>query len=178
MGPIYWNHKILRRLSRLKRAIQRRLEGFTLIEMILVATLIIILSTLAVASMRVARNKGFETGAATGLKALASAQEMFLVDNGRYAGGFSVLATTYLPDPYPPVGGISIFIKQYSVIWWHAGIDWAPAPSYPGSDLVNVYSLNRYTIFALPIRNDLKTFAITDSGAVQVLKPGPRFDPY
>jgi type II secretory pathway pseudopilin PulG len=165
----------------MRRNFKRRLEGFTLIEMILVATLIIILSTLAIASMRAARNKGFETGAATGLKALAAAQEMYLVDNGRYAGGFSVLATTYLPRPYPPVGGVSIFIKQYSVIWWHPGILWAPGPSYGGSYLINRFSLNTYTIFAVPKRNDLRTFAIDDSGAVQVLKSdsgGTRFEIY
>ena len=166
------HRKIIKRLLRLKDSFKRRLEGFTLIEMILVATLIIILSTLAVASMRVARNKGFETGAATGLKALAAAQEMYLADNGRYAGGFSVLATTYLPRPYPSVGGVSIFIKQYSVIWWREGLSWSPPVSYAGGYLINRYSLNTFTIFAMPVRNDLKTFAISDSGAVQVLEGG------
>jgi prepilin-type N-terminal cleavage/methylation domain-containing protein len=159
------------------RALKRRLQGFTLIEMILVATLIVILSTLAIASMRAARNKGFETGAATGLKSLAAAQEMYLADNGRYAGGFSVLATTYLPRPYPPDSGVSIFIKQYSIIWMHPNIGFANMPVYGGSYLVNRYSLNTFTIFALPKDPDLKTFMITDSGALQVRK-GSRFTPY
>jgi hypothetical protein len=97
---------------------------------------------------------------------------MYLVDNGRYAGGFSVLATTYLPRPYPRVGGQSVFIKQYSVVWWRQGISWAPGGSYGGSYLVNRYSLNTFTIFAVPIRDDLRTFAISDSGAVQVLQNG------
>jgi type II secretory pathway pseudopilin PulG len=170
MEPDRLHLKILKRLSRLRADVRRRLQGFTLIELILVATLIIILSTLAVASMRVARNKGFETGAATGLKALAAAQEMFLADNGRYAGGFSVLATTYLPREYPPQGGVSIFIKQYSLIF-------VRPPTGYGGGLVNRFSLNTFTIFANPIRNDLKRFMITDSGTVQVLQ-GAQFAPY
>ena len=171
MEPDRLHLKILKRLSRLRADINRRLQGFTLIELILVATLIIILSTLAVASMRVARNKGFETGAATGLKALAAAQEMFLGDNGRYAGGFSVLATTYLPSPYPPIGGVSIFIKQYSIIFVRL-----TDPGL-GGGLVNRFSLNTFTILANPIRNDLKRFMITDSGAVQV-QENTQFVPY
>ncbi len=172
MKPDCWHRRITKRLARLKENVKRRLEGFTLIEMILVATLIIILSTLAIASMRVARNKGFETGAAAGLKAIASAEEMYLVDNGRYAGGFSVLATTYLPRPYPRIGGQSVFIKQYSVVWWRPDLAWAPGVNYGGNYLVNRYSLNTFTVFAVPVRNDLRTFAISDSGAVQVIKGG------
>ncbi len=171
------DRKAMERLKSAWRRFRNRIKGFTLIEMILVATLIVILSTLAIASMRAARNKGFETGAATGLKALASAQEMYLVDNGYYAGGFSVLATTYLPRPYPRDGGSSIFIKQYSVVWMGPNIGFVNAVSYGGAYLINRYSLNTYTIFALPVDPDLKTFMITDSGCVQVLKSA-EFVPY
>jgi hypothetical protein len=137
--------------------------------MILVATLIVILSTLAIASMRAARNKGFETGAATGLKALAAAQEMHLADNGYYAGAFSALATTYLPRVYPRDSGSSVFIKQYSVVWAPPNLGYINLP-YGGQYLINRYSLNTFTIYACPMDPDLKKFMITDSGAVQVLK--------
>ena len=177
MEPDRWDRKTMYRIKLMMRRFIRRLKGFTLIEMILVATLIVILSTLAVASMRAARNKGYETGAATGLKSLAAAQEMFLVDNGYYAGAFSALATTYLPRPYPPDSGASIYIKQYSVVWMSPNIAWINEPTYTGDYLVNRYSLNTFTIFALPKDSDLKTFMMTDSGAVQVLRER-EFVPY
>lgn len=177
MEPDRWDRKTMYRLKLMMRRFMRRLKGFTLIEMILVATLIVILSTLAIASMRAARNKGYETGAATGLKALAAAQEMYLMDNGYYGGGFSVLATTYLPRPYPPDSGASIFIKQYSVVWMSPNIGFVNTPTYGGAYLINRYSLNTFTIFALPKDADLKTFMITDSGAVQYLR-SLEFIPY
>lgn len=177
MEPDRWDRKTMHRIRLLMCRFMRRLRGFTLIEMILVATLIVILSTLAVASMRAARNKGYETGAATGLKSLAAAQEMFLIDNGYYAGAFSLLATTYLPSPYPPDTGASIYIKQYSVVWMSPNIAYADLPTYGGDYLINRYSLNTFTIFALPKDSDLKVFMVTDSGAVQVLR-GTEFIPY
>jgi prepilin-type N-terminal cleavage/methylation domain-containing protein len=177
MEPDRWDRKTIYRVRLMTRRFMKRLKGFTLIEMILVATLIVILSTLAIASMRAARNKGYETGAATGLKSLAAAQEMFLVDNGYYAGGFSALATTYLPRPYPRDSGSSIYIKQYSVVWMNPNIAWVNQPVYTGGYLINRYSLNTFTIFALPKDPDLKTFLITDSGAVQYRR-GSEIIPY
>lgn len=82
------------------RAGKKSQAGFTLMEMVLVATLIAILSTMAISSMSMARNKAIETGAAQALKALAQAEEMYQIDNGRYALSFSSLANTYLPRAY------------------------------------------------------------------------------
>lgn len=165
MKPYRRMKKFFNRLLRLKERMFKKLEGFTLIEMILVATLVVILSTLAIASMRSARNKGYETGAATGLKAIAAAQEMFLVDNGRYAGGFSVLPPTYLPSSYAS-NRADLFIKKYSLLWRPPIVGLNP----PG--LVNIYSLNTFTVVAQPVDNALRTFMITDQGAVLVNKAG------
>jgi len=137
--------------------------GFTLIEMVLVATLIAILSTLAIASMSQARNKTVETGAATGLKAIASAQEMYWMDNGRFAMGFSALARTYLPRAYSTNADRGDFVKNYSLQWIRGGTG-GPRPPITG------FSVQSYTVFAIPKDPSLKTFVITEDGEVQVAR--------
>jgi hypothetical protein len=56
-------------------------------------------------------------------------------------------------------------------------ITWVNEPVYTGNYLVNRYSLNTFTIFALPKDPDLKTFMVTDSGAVQY-RSGSELIPY
>ncbi len=145
--------------------------GFTLIEMVLVATLIAVLSTLAVASLSQARYKTMETGAATGLKAISSAQEIFYMDNGRYALGFSALARTYLPRAYGLDADRNEFVKNYSLVWAR-GSGGGPRPP------ITNYSVHSYTVFAVPILPDLKTFVITDSGVVQIVQNMTNWSPY
>jgi prepilin-type N-terminal cleavage/methylation domain-containing protein len=147
-------------------------SGFTLIEMVLVATLIAILSTMAVASLSQARYKTMESGAATGLKAIASAQEMFYMDNGRYAMGFSALAMTYLPRAYSANAASNKFIKNYSLQWIPPIGGGGPRPP------IRNFSIQSYTVFAMPIDPHLKTFVITDGGTVQVAHTLFNWSPY
>lgn len=146
-------------------------RGFTLIEMVLVATLIAMLSTIAVASLSQARIKAFETGAAAGLKAIASAEEMYYTDNGRYAMGFSALAVTYLPHSFSVTDGRGVFIKKYSLYWLRGG---GGGPRPP----ITNFSVHSYTVFAMPVDSRLKTFVITDDGAVQVAHNLTNWSPY
>jgi prepilin-type N-terminal cleavage/methylation domain-containing protein len=150
---------------------RRRERGFTLLEMVLVATVIAILSTLAVASMSQARNKTYESGAAAGLKAIASAEEMYYTDNGRFALGFSALAVTYLPRAYRDDAAFNKFIKNYSLRFTKGG---GGDPRPPITD----YSVPGYTVFAVPIDSRLKTFVITDGGAVEVVHSLTNWSPY
>ena len=149
----------------------RKERGFTLIEMVLVCTLIAILSTIAIASMSQARNKGYETGAAAGLKAIASAQEIYHTDNGRYAFGFSALAQTYLPRAYPTNSANGVFIKNYSLRFLQGGHG-GPRPP------ITNFSVQSYTVFALPMDPRLKTFVITEAGAVEVVHSLTNWTPY
>jgi type II secretory pathway pseudopilin PulG len=139
--------------------------------MVLVASLIALLATLAIASLSQARNKTMESGAATGLKAIASAQEIYYIDNGRYAMGFSALARTYLPRAYDEHSDRNEFVKNYSLTWIRGG---GGGPRPP----ITNFSVQSYTVFAIPLHPDLKTFVITDSGAVQVARSLTNWSPY
>lgn len=154
-----------------KERADREESGFTLIEMVLVATLISILATLAVASLAQARNKTYESGAATGLKAIASAQEMYYMDNGRYAFGFSALAATYLPRAYSADAAYNEFVKNYSLRWVRGG---SGGPRPP----IRNFSVHNFTVFAIPVDPRLRTFVITDAGAVQVAHTPSNWSPY
>jgi prepilin-type N-terminal cleavage/methylation domain-containing protein len=161
----------MNRIRKVSRYENRKEKGFTLIEMVLVCTLIAILSTLAIASMSMARNKGYETGAAAGLKAIASAQEIYHTDNGRYAFGFSALAKTYLPRAYSTNAGNNVFIKSYSLRFLQGG------HGGPRPPIAN-FSVQSYTVFAFPLAPRLKTFVITEGGAVEVARSLTSWSPY
>jgi prepilin-type N-terminal cleavage/methylation domain-containing protein len=154
-----------------RRAGKKSQAGFTLMEMVLVATLIAILSTMAISSMSMARYKAMETGAAQALKALAQAEEMYQIDNGRYALSFSSLANTYLPRAYSVDDAYNVFAKNYSLYWIHFGRG-GPRPP------ITNYSSLGYTIYAIPIDHRLKTFVITDGGTVQVANTLTNWSPY
>ncbi|MCX6646489.1 MAG: type II secretion system protein [bacterium] len=145
--------------------------GFTLIEMVLVATLIAILSTIAIASMSHARYKAMESGAAQALKAIAQAEEMYLMDNGKYTFHFSSLVNVYLPRAYSVGDQYNVFAKNYSLYWLYFG------HGGPRPPIAN-YSVLGYTVFAMPNDRNLKTFVITDDGAVQVAHTLTNWSPY
>jgi prepilin-type N-terminal cleavage/methylation domain-containing protein len=138
-------------------------SGFTLIEMILVALIILILSTMALASMRRAREAGLETAAQKALKSLAEAQEMYYQDNYQYAGNFVYLLQKYLPRTYTNADRVNGFIRMYSVVFQQPG---TPVLGTGRISTNSVYP--NYTIYAVPLqgRMDLRTFWITQSGRV------------
>jgi len=93
------------------------------------------------------------------------------MDNGRYAQGFSALAITYLPRAYSINAVSDEFLKKYSIRFVRGGRG-GPRPP------ITNFSVMNYTVFALPLDPRLKTFVITDSGAVQVAKTPTHWVPY
>lgn len=82
----------------------RQFEGFTLVELMIVITVIAILATIAVASYtriqagaRDARRKG-------DLRALATALQLYFTEMASYPANLATLTPTYIPTvPIPPV---------------------------------------------------------------------------
>ena len=138
-------------------------SGFTLIEMVLVALMVLILATMALASMRRAREAGFETAAQKALKSLAESQEMYYQDNFDFADDFSDLLQRYLPRTYTDADRSNGFIRSYSVLFQRNG---APVLGTTRISMNSVYP--NYTIYAVPLASNLslRTFWITQSARV------------
>ncbi len=138
-------------------------SGFTLIEMVVVALMVLILATMALASMRRAREASFETAAQKALKSLAESQEMFYQDHYDFADDFSQLLQRYLPRTYTNADRSNGFIRSYSVLFQREG---TPALGTRRISQNSVYP--NYTIYAVPLVSNLslRTFWITQSGRV------------
>ena len=82
--------------------INKRDEGFTLIEVMIVVAIIAILAAIAIPQLSAHRTKSYNTAAASDLKNGAIAQEAYYVDTGQYTNSVSTLTTS----PY------NLFITQ------------------------------------------------------------------
>jgi len=65
---------------------RNRKEGFTLIELLIVIAIIGILAAVLIPNLLDARQRAFDTGAQSCLKELATAQEVYLIDEDTYFG--------------------------------------------------------------------------------------------
>jgi type IV pilus assembly protein PilA len=72
----------------------KRLEGFTLIEVMIVVAIIAILAAIAIPQLSVHRTRSYNTAAVSDLKNAAVAQEAYYVDNRQYTNSITSLTTT------------------------------------------------------------------------------------
>jgi len=72
----------------------RRDEGFTLIEVMIVVAIVAILAAIAIPQLSVYRTKSYNTAAISDLKNAAIAQEAYYVDNRRYTSNIGNLTSS------------------------------------------------------------------------------------
>lgn len=103
---------------------QRAHRGFTLLEILVVATIVAILITMGLSSYRASRQRTIETAGFHGMKVIGAAMEAYHTSHGRYAANFrelqdySIIAQAYRQsDPRGPAGGIDAFMHGFSVTW-------------------------------------------------------------
>ncbi len=77
----------------------RRQGGFTLIELLVVIAIIGILSSVVLASLATARNKGADAKVKAQLASARSSAQMFLETNGSYNGAYGDVASDCAVDP-------------------------------------------------------------------------------
>jgi type IV pilus assembly protein PilA len=71
-------------LGRIRKAMEEREEGFTLIELLVVIIIIGILAAIAIPIFLNQRKKGYDAQAKSDLRNLATLQETYFTDNGKY----------------------------------------------------------------------------------------------
>ena len=72
-------------LARIRKAQEEREGGFTLIELLVVVIIIGILAAIAIPVFLNQRKKGWDAQAKSDLKNMATAEETYLTDNGKYS---------------------------------------------------------------------------------------------
>jgi len=120
-------------------------RGFTLIEVLVVASIIGILAAIAIPSLAGSRRSALEAACLKALRSITDAQEMHYRDNFAYTETWTEL-DDYLPSAFSGWERKRFFIENYSL-------------SFETS-----FSDQRYTVFAWPSDQSLRlnTFAIMD----------------
>ena len=120
-------------------------RGFTLIEVLVVASIIGILAAIAIPSLAGSRKTALQAACVKALRSITDAQEMHYRDNFAYTDSWTQL-DDYLPGAYSGWARKQFFIENYSL------------------SFLTSYSDQRYTVFAWPTDGSLRlqTFVIMD----------------
>ncbi|MCK4720231.1 prepilin-type N-terminal cleavage/methylation domain-containing protein [bacterium] len=121
-------------------------RGFTLIEVLVVASIIGILAAIAIPSLAGSKRTALEAACVKSLRSITDAEEMHYRDNFQYTSNWTSL-DDYLPSAFSGWERKWFFIDSYSL------------------NMVTYSSAQRYSVIAWPTDNrqlNLSTYAIMD----------------
>jgi len=135
-------------------------SGFTLLEVMVVASIIGILAAIAIPSLAGARKSALQSACVKALRSITDAEEMYFRDNMRYTDKWPQL-DDYLPGAYSGYAGKYYFVENYS-LYFRSNSNY-----------------QRYTCFAYPTDNSLRltTFRISDEPIPEANVGGGRWEP-
>ncbi len=152
----------MERLMNLLKKIKQRLEGFTLLEILLVVTILTIIVAMAIPTLRTTKYGAYEAGAEKALKTLGEAEMAYSNIYGHYTSFEGLRTMSFINRDwrkYNPSGDISRMAKHYSI-------------EYHVQDTYRWFTFG-YLYIAYPDRNlKLDTFFIQEDGTVEVLRDG------
>jgi prepilin-type N-terminal cleavage/methylation domain-containing protein len=88
-------------IAKLKSPFLRRASGFSLVELMLVMSIMLLLAAIAIPRLLDAQKKAYEAGVVTFLRTLQSTQESYRLANGSYADNFTDLNILAFAPPAP-----------------------------------------------------------------------------
>jgi prepilin-type N-terminal cleavage/methylation domain-containing protein len=152
----------MKRLKENLAGIKNRLRGFTLLEILLVVTIITIIVAMAIPTLRTSKRGVYEVGAAKALKTLGEAEMAYSNIYGHYTS-FEGLRRLGFINPnwrkYNPAGDISRMAKHYSI-------------DYHVRNTYRHFTFG-YEYIAFPDRNlPLDVYVIREDGVVEVYRGG------
>lgn len=143
-------------------------RGFTMLEILVVTTIIAILITMGLSSYRNSRQRSVEVAGFHGMKVLGAAMEAYHTSHGRYAANFrelqnySIIAHSYRQSDRRGGVGWDAFMQGFSVRW-----------------IYNPQSPHRYSIVAVGVNypynertGDNIIFLLTQEGTVYETRQG------
>ena len=142
--------------------IVRRLRGFTLLEILLVVTILTIIVAMAIPTMRSSRRGAYEMGAAKALKTLGEAEMAYANVFGHYTDFEGLRQLNFIDRDwrkYNPSSDLSRMAKHYSIM-------------YRVRNTYRHFTFG-YEFWAFPDRDlGLDIYYINEGGVVDVIRDG------
>ncbi len=152
----------MKRLKEIFARFSKRLRGFTLLEILLVVTILTIVVAMAIPTLRTTKGSAYEMGAAKALKTLGEAEMAYAAVHGHYTDFEGLRQLNYINRDwrkYNPSGDLSRMAKHYSIDFYVR-------------DTYRHWTFG-YLFIAYPDANlPLDVFMIEDDGTVKVFRGG------
>ena len=152
----------MRLLKEIFARLKKRLKGFTLLEILLVVTILTIVIAMAIPTLRTAKGGAYEMGAAKALKTLGEAEMAYRAVNGHYTSFEGLRQLSFINRDwrkYNPGGDLSRMAKHYSIDFYV-------------QDTYRHWTFG-YLYIAHPDSNlPLDTFMMEEDGTVKVIRDG------